>query len=56
MAIERCLLPGTCNLVGRDPEIELDVLADARESRVDAALTTSFGFGGMNAALVIGRG
>jgi 3-oxoacyl-[acyl-carrier-protein] synthase II len=56
MAIERCLLPGTCNLVGRDPEIGLDVLADARESRVDAALTTSFGFGGMNAALVIGRG
>jgi 3-oxoacyl-[acyl-carrier-protein] synthase II len=55
MAIDRCLLPGTCNLSQLDPEIGLEVLADAREARIDAALSTSFGFGGMNAALVLGR-
>ncbi len=55
MAIERCVLPGTCNLQTPDPAIALDVLTDAREARVDAALTNSFGFGGMNAALVLTR-
>jgi 3-oxoacyl-[acyl-carrier-protein] synthase II len=56
MAIDRGILPGTCNLEQLDPEIDLDVLADPREARVEAALTNSFGFGGMNAALVLGRG
>lgn len=55
LALHHGLLPGTCNLVQPDPEIELNVLADARPARIDAALSTSFGFGGMNAALVLGR-
>ncbi len=55
LAISRCVLPGTCNLQTLDPAIELEVLTDAREARVDAALSNSFGFGGMNAALVFGR-
>ncbi|HEY6609212.1 MAG TPA: beta-ketoacyl-[acyl-carrier-protein] synthase family protein [Candidatus Limnocylindria bacterium] len=55
LAIERSLLPGTCNLRAPDPDIGLEVLVDAREARVDAALTNSFGFGGMNAALVLAR-
>ncbi len=55
MAVERGLLPGTCNLVDPDPEIALDLLTGPREIAVDAAVSNSFGFGGMNAALVIGR-
>ncbi len=55
LAIERGVLPGTCNLQRTDPAIELTVLAAAREERVGAALTNSFGFGGMNAALVLAR-
>ncbi|HEX5040222.1 MAG TPA: beta-ketoacyl-[acyl-carrier-protein] synthase family protein [Candidatus Limnocylindria bacterium] len=55
MALERGVLPGTCNLSDPDPEVELTVLAEAMECRVEAALTNSFGFGGMNAALVLGR-
>jgi 3-oxoacyl-[acyl-carrier-protein] synthase II len=55
MAIQRATLPGTCNLEELDPDIGLAVLADAREARVDAALSNSFGFGGMNAALVFAR-
>jgi 3-oxoacyl-[acyl-carrier-protein] synthase II len=55
LAIARGTLPGTCNLEVLDPEIELDVLRDARPTSVEAAVTTSFGFGGMNAVLVLGR-
>jgi 3-oxoacyl-[acyl-carrier-protein] synthase II len=55
LAIERGTLPGTCNLQRTDPAIGLAVLAAAREQRVDVALTNSFGFGGMNASLVLAR-
>lgn len=55
MAIQRGTLPGTCNLEVLDPEVELDVLAEPRSAAVEAAVSTSFGFGGMNAVLVLGR-
>jgi 3-oxoacyl-[acyl-carrier-protein] synthase II len=55
MALEREVLPGTCNLVALDPTIDLTVLREATPARVDAAVSTSFGFGGMNAALVLAR-
>lgn len=55
LALERQTLPGTCNLLCPDPEIELDVLRAPLGTAVDAALSNSFGFGGMNAALVLRR-
>jgi 3-oxoacyl-[acyl-carrier-protein] synthase II len=55
LAIERGVLPGTCNLEEVDPDIGLTVLTEALECHIEAALTNSFGFGGMNAALVLGR-
>lgn len=55
LALQRGILPGTCNLEDLDPSIDLEILRDARTQQVDAALTNSFGFGGMNAALVLGR-
>jgi 3-oxoacyl-[acyl-carrier-protein] synthase II len=55
LAIERDTLPGTCNLQTLDPAIGLEVLDRPRTASVAAALTNSFGFGGMNAALVLGR-
>ncbi|MBA2264666.1 MAG: beta-ketoacyl-[acyl-carrier-protein] synthase family protein [Chloroflexi bacterium] len=55
LALQRGILPGTCNLEDLDPSIDLEILRDARTEQVDAALTNSFGFGGMNAALVLGR-
>jgi 3-oxoacyl-[acyl-carrier-protein] synthase II len=55
MALERGRLPGTCNLRDPDPAIGLAVLRTAVDARVDAAVSTSFGFGGMNAALVLAR-
>jgi 3-oxoacyl-[acyl-carrier-protein] synthase II len=52
-AIERGFLPGTFNLVTYDGHAGIDVLPqEGRACRVDAAVSTSFGFGGANAALV----
>jgi len=55
MALRHGLLPGTCNLVNLDERCELNVLAEPMRARPAAALSTSFGFGGMNAALVFRR-
>ena len=52
MALRHGLLPGTCNLVNLDERCELNVLRQPLTARPAAALSTSFGFGGMNAALV----
>jgi 3-oxoacyl-[acyl-carrier-protein] synthase II len=47
-------LPGTLNLQHVDDECSLSVLPpDGRDASVGCALTTSFGFGGANAALVL---
>ncbi|MGH2456791.1 MAG: beta-ketoacyl-[acyl-carrier-protein] synthase family protein [Candidatus Limnocylindria bacterium] len=52
MALDSGCLPGTCNLATLDPQVGLNVLPEPRAARPAAALSTSFGFGGMNAALV----
>lgn len=47
-------LPPTINLDARDPSCDLDYVAGAaRPARIRAALSTSFGFGSRNAALVV---
>lgn len=53
-AIETGLIPPTVGHETRDPAIELDVVAGApRKLKIRAALSTSSGFGGTNAAIVI---
>ena len=49
-------LPPTINLMTPDPDCDLDYIPNTgRAGRVDGILSTSFGFGGINAALVFGR-
>lgn len=49
-------IPPTINLKVRDPECDLDYVPNtAREMPVKVAVSTSFGFGGQNAALVMRR-
>lgn len=52
MALCNGLLPGTCNLQALDPTLGINVLGAPLATHPAAALSTSFGFGGMNAALV----
>jgi len=56
LAIARGVLPPTTNYEIPDPDCDLDYIPNhAREQRVDAAMSNSFGFGGTNAALVMTR-
>jgi 3-oxoacyl-[acyl-carrier-protein] synthase II len=56
LAIARGVLPPTTNYETPDPECDLDYIPNqAREQRVDFAMSNSFGFGGTNAALVLAR-
>jgi 3-oxoacyl-[acyl-carrier-protein] synthase II len=56
MALDHGLLPGTCNLESLDPQVELNVIREPLPASPSAVLSTSFGFGGLNAALVLGPG
>jgi 3-oxoacyl-[acyl-carrier-protein] synthase II len=56
MALEREWLPPTLNLEDPDDGCDLDYIPGVgRETRVDYILSNSFGFGGINAALVLRR-
>jgi len=56
MAVEREWLPPTVNLTVADEACDLNFLpGSGRSARVDHVLTNSFGFGGINAALVLRR-
>jgi 3-oxoacyl-[acyl-carrier-protein] synthase II len=55
LAFERGLLPGTAHLELVDPECDADVIGPApRAARPELVLSTSFGFGGQNAAVLLG--
>lgn len=56
LALVHQLLPPTINYESPDPECDLDVVPNrARAANFDVALTNSFGFGGHNATLVLGK-
>jgi 3-oxoacyl-[acyl-carrier-protein] synthase II len=57
LALRDGVLPPTINLHDPDPECDLDYVPhEARKVQVEYAMSNSFGFGGTNAALVLGRG
>jgi 3-oxoacyl-[acyl-carrier-protein] synthase II len=56
LAIRDGVLPPTINYENPDPDCNLDYVPnEARSSRLDYALSNSFGFGGQNISLVVGR-
>jgi 3-oxoacyl-[acyl-carrier-protein] synthase II len=56
LAIRDNVLPPTINYENPDPECDLDYVPNqAREAPCDQALNNSFGFGGQNISLVVGR-
>jgi 3-oxoacyl-[acyl-carrier-protein] synthase II len=55
-ALREGIVPPTINLDEPEPENDLDYVPHvAREVPVKLALSNSFGFGGTNACLVVGR-
>ncbi len=56
MGINRSILLPTINYETRDPKCDLDYVPnEAREKEHRTALSNSFGFGGQNACLVVGK-
>ena len=54
LALHHGVLPPTMNLEHADPECDLDyVPGQARQVSIEAALSNAFGFGGVNACLVV---
>ena len=56
LSIHHGVLPPTINLETPDPECDLDYIpSEARDAKVEAAISNSFGFGGHNCVLCFGR-
>lgn len=56
LALRDQIIPPTINLENQDPECDLDYTPnEARETRLEIALSNSFGFGGTNGTLVFKR-
>lgn len=54
-ALEGGFLPGTVGLERRDPGLAANTLDFPVDAKVDLVVSNSFGFGGQNCALVLGR-
>jgi 3-oxoacyl-[acyl-carrier-protein] synthase II len=56
LAIRDQIAPPTINLDNQDPECNLDYVPhEARDMKIDVALSNSFGFGGTNGSLIFRR-
>ncbi|MBI4808299.1 MAG: beta-ketoacyl-[acyl-carrier-protein] synthase family protein [Nitrosomonadales bacterium] len=55
LAVEHGFIPGSVNTQQLDPAMAIDYRIERSDARVKRALSNSFGFGGSNCSLVLGR-
>jgi 3-oxoacyl-[acyl-carrier-protein] synthase II len=55
MSIKEGIIPPTINVIEKDNECDINVIIEKREADIKIAITNSFGFGGVNAVLVLKR-
>jgi len=55
ICIEDGFIPAGLGLAAPDPAFETDIPRESRDRRVEHVLSNSFGFGGINCSLVLGR-
>ncbi|CAM3340905.1 beta-ketoacyl-ACP synthase II [Helicobacter labetoulli] len=56
MSMQEGILPPTINQESKDPECDLDYIPNtARQAKVNAVMSNSFGFGGTNGVVIFGR-
>ncbi len=56
LALYNQISPPTINIFNQDPECDLDYCANqARDLKIDVALSNSFGFGGTNGTMIVRR-
>ena len=55
LAIRHGLVPGSPHTTARDPALRCNYVTAARPGKIERVLSNSFGFGGSNASLILGR-
>lgn len=55
LCIERGFLPGSLNTQQCDPSLKANIVRETRSRSIDVAMSNSFGFGGSNCCLLLGR-
>lgn len=55
MALREGVVPPTLNLMERDPQCPVNASSEARRADLQTGLSNSFGFGGVNAVIVLRR-
>ena len=55
LSLQHGFMPGGLNTKQIDPALNLDYLLQSREQKIQRVLSNSFGFGGTNCTLILGR-
>jgi 3-oxoacyl-[acyl-carrier-protein] synthase II len=55
MSMKEGIIPPTINLDEKDPGCDINVIAEKTSADIRVAISNSFGFGGVNAVIVLGK-